>query len=50
MKKLNYDAQLAVRMHSDTRKRLNQRAERENRTACQMARIILEKSLLKEKI
>ena len=44
-----YDAQLVIRITKETRRKLAQRAERENRKETALARIMIEKSLLREK-
>ena len=49
-KKKNFDAQLAIRMTQETRDKLQARADKEERTMCQMGRIIIERALLKQKL
>jgi len=41
--------QLVIRISAETRRKLEQRAEKEDRTVSQMARVILERALRKEK-
>lgn len=48
--KVKLDSQLVVRIDSHTHKKLKQRAEKEHRTPGAMARIILSKSLQREKV
>jgi len=43
------DTQLAVRLSAETRRKLEQRAEKEGRPVTQMARVILERALRMEK-
>ena len=47
---MKYDKQLAIRMTKETRDKLEQRAERESRPVTQMARVIIENALKKEKL
>jgi len=42
--------QLAIRLSTETRQKLEQRAERESRPVTQMARVIIEAALRKEKV
>jgi predicted transcriptional regulator len=45
-----YPEQIVVRLKPETRKKLEQRAEREDRKPMALARQIIEKALLKEKL
>lgn len=46
---MQYTEQLSLRVSEDTRKKLEQRAKREQRSLTQMARVILERALRQEK-
>lgn len=46
---MRYPEQLPIRMAADTRRKLKSRADREGRTESAMARLIIERALLKEK-
>ena len=45
-----FNTQLVIRMKDETRKKLEQRAEKEGRKTTQMARVIIERALQREKV
>ena len=46
---MKYNKQIVIRMEEDSLRRLAARAKKEQRTTSQMARVILDKSLRKQK-